>query len=349
MPPKRIHLLWLLVATIAVTVPVAAYGFYTAAGTDDVVGGAVALGASPVSGSAHYVTDLDDVYRVDLRAGQWLYARMTGAAGTDFDLHLFGPGTRSVSGTEAAVAYSENPETSTERILHKAAVSGAYYVDVWAYNGQGAYSLTWGTPSNQASMTANLPATVKWGAKPVVTVRLTGQDGRAAVGQPVYAYSRTVARPAYAKVASGSTTASGTFTFTAAPSAVTGYSLRFTGSPTYLSAGRETTITPLAYLTTPSGPSSVRPGAAFTSAGYLKPKHRAGGRNVKLTCFRSENGTWVVRKTAYAVNSDYSTYTKYSTRLSLPSAGKWRISATVAADSLHGRTTSSSRYITVTN
>jgi hypothetical protein len=82
-----------------------------------------------------------------------------------------------------------------------------------------------------------------------------------------------------------------------------------------------------AYLTRPSGPKSIEHGVVFTSTGYLKPRHTAGTKPVRIQCYRKESGSYRLKKTYYAKVSNYSSYSKYKASVNLPSAGSWRIRA----------------------
>lgn len=92
-------------------------------------------------------SDLDDVYSVYLKAGEKVKVWMTSAPGTDFDLYLFGPTTPTVNDISYMVAASDQFGYGLEeRIEFTAPASGEYYVDVFAYEGQGNYTLRveWG-------------------------------------------------------------------------------------------------------------------------------------------------------------------------------------------------------------
>lgn len=79
-------------------------------------------------------------------------------------------------------------------------------------------------------------------------------------------------------------------------------------------------------LTTPSAPSSVRHRATFTVTGYVKPRV-AVGASVTLRFYRYESGHWKLRKTVTAHATNYSTYSKYSVKTTVPYTGKWRVRA----------------------
>ncbi len=102
----------------------------------------------------------------------------------------------------------------------------------------------------------------------------------------------------------------------------------------------------LATITTPSAPSSVRRGRAFTAFGYLRPKHAAGTFAVRIQCYLLVSGVWKSRKTVAVKVAGYKTYSKYSGPVSLPSRGRWRIRA-FHSDSVHARSYSRYRYVTV--
>jgi hypothetical protein len=73
----------------------------------------------------------------------------------------------------------------------------------------------------------------------------------------------------------------------------------------------------------------------FVVYGSLRPAHQAGTSPVMLMCYRLENGTWVLRKTASigvprSRAGDRSKKRKYAGYLRLPLKGRWRIVATHA-------------------
>jgi hypothetical protein len=344
---NRIRVAVVAAVIALVAVPFSARAMMGAA-TDDDVSSAVALRSSPTTGTVDQATDLDDVYRVDLTAGKWIYASLSGASGSDFDLYLFGPGTRSVSTTQAAVAYSETPKSSSERILYQVKTSGTHYLDVWAYGGTGSYSVTYGFPTAKPSVSATGPAICEWESSVPIAGTVTDAGGKAATGEKVYLYAKPYGASSYSKLAEVKTNTAGAYSFTVKPKSQTRYQVRHLGSSKFLpTTASVVTVTPRAYLTKPTAPGTVTKGVQFTSIGYLKPRHPAGGKNVKLTCYRREAGVWAARKTVYAVSANYSTYTKYTARFTLPYSGDWKIVASVSGDGQHAQTTSAARYRTV--
>ncbi len=108
---------------------------------DDDVPGA-ALGPSPVSGTLSADHDRDDVYWVDLDHTQELTATLSAAAGTDYDLHLYGPGSSHVAPPDTPLVSSES-SGSSEIVKITAPSAGRYYLNVRAFAGSGPYSIVW--------------------------------------------------------------------------------------------------------------------------------------------------------------------------------------------------------------
>lgn len=317
--------------------------------SDNTIATSVALPVSGFTGTVDEAEDEDDVFRVPLVAGQWFYAGSKPGRTLDHDLYLWDPNATSVAQKSPAVAHSETDGLGlAERVLYRAPTTGTYYLDVWAYRGSGSYTLKYGFPTETASLSASGPSQTEWAASAEVTGTVRNQAGVPKSGEPVYLFAKPYGAAAFTLVASTESDASGNFRFTPVPAKRTTYRVSHLGGPRLLpaEASPELVITPRAYLTAPSAPSKVRRGEAFTTAGYLKPRHKAGGHYVKIKCYRLESGVWVSRKTLYATAYNYSSYTKYATRLSL-SRGKWKIVASVTGDSQHAGKVSSPRYRTV--
>ena len=100
-------------------------------------------------------------------------------------------------------------------------------------------------------------------------------------------------------------------------------------------------------LSRPIAPKVVRHGTAFTSYGYLRPRHASGAKFVKIKCYRrSSSGSWSLKKTVWATDSSYRTYTKYKARFSLPTTGKWKLIALYPGTTKYATTTSEERFVT---
>jgi hypothetical protein len=110
--------------------------------------------SSPFNGSIA-LTEADDVYRVYLSAGQQITASITGDAGTEFSLVLFGPGSTDVwadTPVDEAI-WSAYPNTLTYDVPS----SGDYYLDVFIGTGAiGNYTVTY-TISGATSYTYYFP------------------------------------------------------------------------------------------------------------------------------------------------------------------------------------------------
>ena len=109
---------------------------------DDIPG--IPLGASPVAGTLAQPTDLNDVYRVYLEAGETITATVNGAAGTNFDLFLFSPGT-ATAGNHGAAAAQAVGTGYPDSFEYAVPTTGTYYLDVYATSGSGAYQLSVGS------------------------------------------------------------------------------------------------------------------------------------------------------------------------------------------------------------
>ncbi len=112
---------------------------------------------SPFTGTLEADIDQDDVYQVYLAAGEQLDVELYGSIDRTFELYLFPPGTESIDDADRAVA-SSSGGTASERLTYLAPASGAYYLDVYARSGCGAYRIEWsrkaavGTPVVASAM-----------------------------------------------------------------------------------------------------------------------------------------------------------------------------------------------------
>ncbi len=125
------------------------YGALTAAApTDDDIPG-LRLHASPVGGTLSAATDRHDVYRVRLKAGQTLQARVTAAAANNVDLYLFSPAATTVTDHAKALARATTAGTSDDLVYEvESGATGTYYLAAYAAGGAGAYTITFATKSD---------------------------------------------------------------------------------------------------------------------------------------------------------------------------------------------------------
>ena len=99
---------------------------------DDAPG--VAAPASPIHETLDDAADFDDVFALELKAGQTLSAKVSGSSGTDFDIYLYGPGTTTVIDSSDWLVCGAT-ESYPDAFTYVAPTSGTYYLDVWSYNG----------------------------------------------------------------------------------------------------------------------------------------------------------------------------------------------------------------------
>ena len=88
-------------------------------------------------------------------------------------------------------------------------------------------------------------------------------------------------------------------------------------------------------------------GRTYSVSGTLKPRHTARTKPVKVYAYRYVKGKYRYYKSFSATASNYSTYSKYTTKMKLPYRGKWRLRAYHPVDAKHFATYSTYRYVTV--
>jgi len=101
----------------------------------------VPLEKSVLNDSLEATKDKNDVFAFSLKEGEALSLSLNGISGTDFDLYVFDGSTESINNSNGMVAFSENANTSNESIKFTAPRTGIYFVDVYAYKGNGKYKL----------------------------------------------------------------------------------------------------------------------------------------------------------------------------------------------------------------
>lgn len=201
------------------------------------------------------------------------------------------------------------------------------------------------------TLTLAVPTTGAYAAATTVSGALKTSTGAAVAGESVtvqYSYDGAT----WKTLAVKTTSTSGGFSATAYPTRKTYFRAIHVASAGYKASTSPVRSTlPRVSLTVPATPLLVKKGVAFTANGYLKPAHTVGTFPVSLQAYRYEkqlNGTykWVWRKTVLAKAYAYLTYTKYSTPVTLPYAGKWAIRAYHPADALNAATTTGWRFFT---
>jgi hypothetical protein len=108
------------------------------------------LPSMPVTGALDS-THADDYYRWNLAKGQTAYVSMTGDAGTDFDLWLYGPDGLFIGSSEETTY----PDGFALTVWGGGA--GTYYIRVHRYSGDGAYALMYGVDTDSHLPGTRLP------------------------------------------------------------------------------------------------------------------------------------------------------------------------------------------------
>jgi hypothetical protein len=159
-----------------------------------------------------------------------------------------------------------------------------------------------------------------------------------------YSYDNKAWKP----LGTATTSPSGFFSYSAAPVRTTYYRTSFAGDAFYLaSTPTVTSVRPRVFLSAPAASSKMHYRRTYSVSGYIKPRHAAGTRPVRLLAYRYQSGKWVYRRSFYATAYNYSSYTKYKASVKLPYKGRWRIRAYHPSDPLNWATYSGYRYSTV--
>jgi hypothetical protein len=203
------------------------------------------------------------------------------------------------------------------------------------------------SPKAVSELSLSGPAKVKWGGQATLSGVVTDGGQPLLDGQQVW-LERSYNKTTWTRITTPLDPSAGfTYTTQVRPTRTTWYRLAFDGDPSHAAV-----TSPLAKvglevkLGTPVAPKIVAKGKTFAVYGSLVPKHTAGAKNVKIKCYRkSSSGAWTLKKTATARNTNYSTYTRYRTVLSLSGAGSWKLIASYALTSKYAATTSGACYV----
>lgn len=116
---------------------------------DDVPGDSLVARSATFTGTLSAL-DSDDVYYVDLVQGEVLAVSISGPSSWYFDLFLFGPSTTSIYAQDAEFLVSsdatgEGPpyDPYPYELQWLAETTGRHYLDVYAFDGSGTYTITW--------------------------------------------------------------------------------------------------------------------------------------------------------------------------------------------------------------
>ena len=199
------------------------------------------------------------------------------------------------------------------------------------------------------SVSLAAPATVAYNGKPKFTGTVSAGGGGLAEHKVLI---ENLVGSSWVQVAETTTSAEGTYTVEGpALTAARKFRAVAVGDETYatVTSPQNPIVKPYAAVGTPVAPSYVYRGRAFTVWGVLKPRHSSS--TVRIYRERYDNGRdrpygSYINARGYN-SSSYPTYTKYSVKISLPYACRWRVRAW-HSDSDHAPTYSAKwDYITV--
>jgi len=235
------------------------------AAADDEIPG-VALPASPVPGTLAEYGDVDDVFALDLAAGETVSFSLSGDAGTDFDLALFDSVASNVY-LDTPIAFAAT-DAYPEVLNYTSATAATYYVAVRQYLGDGGYTLSY-TRGVETSLTIDGPPSVVSPNSALLSGVLNA-GGVGSVGETITVEAMPDGSASWSPVGTDVTDATGAWSLSVTPSVQTQYRAVFAGTPTLLasmSSAHTVAVTSAARPTTTSiyGPSTVN----FNSAGKL--------------------------------------------------------------------------------
>jgi hypothetical protein len=319
---SRLSKLLVLFLAAALALPV---GLAPAAGTDDNIPNATLLTwGLATKGDKNFRTDTDDVYQFDLKKGQPVQLRLTGSAGTDFDMYLFPPTALNIN-DDQEVAASEHPATSSESINYTAAADGTHYVDVATWDTDGQYTLT-GSVRPIISLKANRKAVYDWASPAAIT--LSGALDPLATGLNLKLRRRAAGRSAFAPLVGFASKSDGTFSYQIATSAsayqeTADYRIEFAGATGYLAAQSSAVtirVRPNVSLSAPSHAviwssdtsGSPTPASAVLS-GTLSAKRPIAGVPVVIQRRLGSSGSFGHSVTAHTNATGHFSYTFSST------------------------------------
>lgn len=210
--------------------------------------------------------------------------------------------------------------------------------DIFAYKPSASPSLT----KTYLSIKLSTTRPSKYGASVTISgaLRHSSSTGSALPSQTVELQTSSTGTSEWKTAKTGTTTAAGTISLSHVPSSKIYYRLRFGGKTTYAACVSSPTsaVLPKVYIRTPIAPTTMSKGKAYTIYGYLKPRHTAGTYPVRIYKYRKTSSGYKSYGYVKAKVSDYSSYSKYYAKFSLPATGTWRLRAYAPTDSKHAGT-----------
>jgi beta propeller repeat protein len=254
------------------------------------------------------------------------------------DIYMYDISANSTHRITTDVANQYYPDISGDRIV---------WVDV--RNGDDdIYMATIAVTKTPTVLTLAAPSTCAYSGPATITGMLKTTSGVALSGKSV-TLQKSPNGTTWSSVKAITTSATGAFSVSAAPTVKTYYRVSFAGDATRAGCTSPVrSILPRVSLATPAPSATAYLNRTLAFSGYLKPRHTPGVKTAQLQFYRSEASVWVYKKTVYATNWDADAWTTYydgSTALS--QRGSWRVRAYHPADTLNAATWSGWRTFTV--
>lgn len=182
-------------------------------------------------GDLDFAADTDDVYRFDLKKGMLVSAVLSGDAGTDFDMYLFGPDAVNILEDKELLA-AEKLGTSAESMRFTASKDGTHYLNVATWDTKGSYTLLMKVRPKVTIARSRTVYDYNSGA----TAGLSGamDPPRASVRLGIEA--KQAGSGSYASIGSATTGADGKYSHTIKPFQTATYRAKWTGDNAYLGA-----------------------------------------------------------------------------------------------------------------
>ncbi|HSK48796.1 MAG TPA: pre-peptidase C-terminal domain-containing protein [Coriobacteriia bacterium] len=330
---------------------------------DDIPG--VPIPASPIVGALDAtLSETDDVFAIDLVAGQRLSVNLTATSGTDFTALLYGIGSASLFDFDNVVAGPEDPWSYPEVFTYTVTTTGTYYLDVFTFledgtDPSGDYTLSY--TITDSGMTPTLlsfeaPSTSDYASAPV-SGYLTDTEGNPIPGQEVY-IGYVVGSSGYWDILPDPviTDENGRFSRTMKPKAKTTYQAVFFGdnNEVYIEQmSAERTVLPRASLTRATSWWTLYLNKTYTATGLIRPYHSTGNSNkVKIRAYKKgTDGDYHYVKSftsSYVYSSKSETAYKAPIKFTKSSSkGYWKFVAYHATDTTNYKTYGSPDYVRV--
>ncbi len=302
------------------------------AGDENITGSVAPTGGQAIRDTLDSVSDTDDVYRVQLNGGDTVAVRLSGAAGTDFDLYIYPPNAKDIW-RNSEVAWSENPGTSNESISYDVPASGVYYIDVASWDSVGPYTLSITSPS-RISIELD-KSSIGYGS----SAKISGAISPAHAGATAKLLERAVSSGSYQSVATANIGSDGKYAFTVSPKGNTYYQVSWDGDVDHEASSSgtvEVTVKPTVGLS--SSASSIDIGESFTLTGRVWPGHAGSSVNIE----RKIKGSWKTLRSV-KLNSE----SRYSWTYKPTAYGTYELRTRFAGDDSHPGNVSSTAKISV--